>query len=313
MLKKALEDLADNTFQSLTAEVKAKVQESRQDSRLKDDQTILNAFVDFLQMNRLEDRHIIQGRGGTLLKDVKTSVSALATAVFNLPANDAAEDSRGVSIRAMLLVYIPFAFITSKEPSRAVKDHLRKTEIWEEMKSLLKHVSTHVKQDRGAKTIAELEILLGNLARLLIGSGGVIPLADEILQLIKLAAVIRRPFHGQSVALISVLRHLDEYSKTDDNQELSPLRSELKQVMSEAITALEAARDAVTNVKAFTLESSTYKTEKDKLAKLYSDKIKKCFEDFQIADEYDEWQDKFASGVQIDEEHLREMRKRLSL
>jgi len=100
--------------------------------------------------------------------------------------------------------------------------------------------------------------------------------------------------------------------------------------MSEAITALEAARDAVTDVRAFTLETSTYKTEKDKLAKLYSDKIKKCFEDFQvrsflshllyfaylytqIGNEYDKWQDKFASSVQTDEEHLRDMRKRLNL
>jgi hypothetical protein len=93
----------------------------------------------------------------------------------------------------------------------------------------LSHVITHVQNGAGAKPIAELEALLNRLQLLLIGSAGILSLAEEILQLIKLAAAIRRPLHGQSVALISVLRYLDDYSKADKNEDISPLRTELKE------------------------------------------------------------------------------------
>lgn len=77
MLNKAMEDLAQDTFQvcfqtavlvhddncpaqSLGSNVKAKVLESRQDSRTKDDHTTLQALDAFFQKNRLIDRHIFQ-------------------------------------------------------------------------------------------------------------------------------------------------------------------------------------------------------------------------------------------------------------
>jgi len=77
MLKKALEDLTNDAFQvcfqtvelvhddnraiqKLTPAVQAKVQESRQDSRIKDDKMILQALGESLQKNQLEERHIIQ-------------------------------------------------------------------------------------------------------------------------------------------------------------------------------------------------------------------------------------------------------------
>jgi len=77
MLNKALEDLAQDTFQvcletavsvhddncpaqSLSSDVKAKVLESCQDSRTKDDRTTLQALDTFFQRNRLVDRHIFQ-------------------------------------------------------------------------------------------------------------------------------------------------------------------------------------------------------------------------------------------------------------
>jgi len=77
MLNKALEDLAQDTFQvcfetavsvhdgnylpqSVSTSVRAKVLESRQDSRTKDDHTTLQALDTFFQRNRLIDRHIFQ-------------------------------------------------------------------------------------------------------------------------------------------------------------------------------------------------------------------------------------------------------------
>jgi len=94
----------------------------------------------------------------------------------------------------------------------------------------LQQVAAHVQGRQNAKTIPELETLLSQLEILLLGlSDVVIPLAEEILQLIKLAALIRRPFHGRSAALISVLRHLDDYSKADEHKNISTFRSELKE------------------------------------------------------------------------------------
>jgi hypothetical protein len=94
----------------------------------------------------------------------------------------------------------------------------------------LEQVTAHAQRRQSAKTLPELEALIAQLEALLLGlSDVVIPLAEEILQLIKLAALIRRPFHGRSAALISVLRHLDDYSKADDHKNISTFRSELKE------------------------------------------------------------------------------------
>lgn len=88
----------------------------------------------------------------------------------------------------------------------------------------------HVQGGTSAKTVAELETLIAQLEVLLLGLSDVdVPLAEEILQLIKLGAVIRRPFHGRSVALISVLRHLDDYSRAEEHKNISIYRTYLKE------------------------------------------------------------------------------------
>ena len=46
--------------QKLSPAVKAKVQENRQDSRVKDDKTTLQALDTFLRSNRLQDRNVLQ-------------------------------------------------------------------------------------------------------------------------------------------------------------------------------------------------------------------------------------------------------------
>jgi len=53
--------------------------------------------------------------------------------------------------------------------------------------------------------------------------------------------------------------------------------------MQDSITALQAAKAAVADVKTFTLESPAYTAEKAKLDELYSTKIKKCFTDFEVS------------------------------
>jgi hypothetical protein len=100
--------------------------------------------------------------------------------------------------------------------------------------------------------------------------------------------------------------------------------------MKEAITALKSAKDSVADVTTITLASPTYATENDRLSSFFSDKVKKCFDDFQvrlllsqfhyfthlpmqIPGEFNEWHDKFNSGVRIDEDHLTKMRERLGL
>lgn len=314
MLNKALEDLAHDTFQNLTNEVKAKVLESRQESRAKDDQTTLQALGAFFRSNRLGDRNILQAAGQTPVSDVKNLISALAEAVLRLPSNAAAEEAKGLSIRVILLVYIPFAMTTVSAVPRKIRDHLKGGEIWKAMKTLLEEVTVYLQRGQSAKTIAELETLISQLEILLLGlTDVIIPLAEEILQLIKLAALIRRPFHGRSAALISVLRYLDDYSKVDEHKNVSTFRTELKEVMHESIAALQAAKLAVTDVKSFTLDSQAYSVEKTKLDDLYSTKVKKCFADFEITDQLSVWDQKFATGVSVDEEHLNGMRARLGL
>ncbi|KIM44946.1 hypothetical protein M413DRAFT_442921 [Hebeloma cylindrosporum] len=301
-------------FCNLTNEVKAKVLESRQESRAKDDQTTLQALGAFFRSNRLGDRNILQAAGQTPVSDVKNLISVLAEAVLRLPSNAAAEEAKGLSIRVILLVYIPFAMTTVSAVPRKIRDHLKGGEIWKAMKTLLEEVTVYLQRGQSAKTIAELETLISQLEILLLGlTDVIIPLAEEILQLIKLAALIRRPFHGRSAALISVLRYLDDYSKVDEHKNVSTFRTELKEVMHESIAALQAAKLAVTDVKSFTLDSQAYSVEKTKLDDLYSTKVKKCFADFEITDQLSVWDQKFATGVSVDEEHLNGMRARLGL
>jgi len=80
------------------------------------------------------------------------------------------------------------------------------------------------------KTIAEIETLIRALEVLFLDIRDVIiPLVEEVLQLIDLAALIRRPLHGQSVALIYALLHLEQYSREEEHKNISTFRAELKE------------------------------------------------------------------------------------
>lgn len=54
-------------------------------------------------------------------------------------------------------------------------------------------------------------------------------------------------------------------------------------VMLESITVLQVAKAAAVDVRALTLESPAYTTEKAKFDELFSTKIKKCFTDFDVS------------------------------
>ncbi len=57
----------------------------------------------------------------------------------------------------------------------------------------------------------ELEKRFQELLKLLLATGTItIDTVEDMLHLIKLSARIRRPFHGRTVALIRILRLLDE-------------------------------------------------------------------------------------------------------
>lgn len=219
----------------------------------------------------------------------------------------------------MLLVYIPFALINAPQPARRVKDHLKRKEIWMAMKELLGHVIAYIqgqsptrKGRAHTKTIAEIETLIRALEVLFLDiSDVIIPLVEEVLQLIDLAALIRRPLHGQSVALIYALLRLEQYSREEEHKNISTFRAELKELMLESITVLQNAKDAVADVKTFTWESREIAAQRHKLDELFT-KVRQCFSYFQIDDQFDSWHREFIVGAKTDEGHLKDMRARLN-
>ncbi|KDR65719.1 hypothetical protein GALMADRAFT_1219103 [Galerina marginata CBS 339.88] len=130
MLAKALSDLSGDKFTILSGELKALLMASREEPRAFDDMDTIRALNTVFTTNALTDRDVIQQRGGKFLSNVRREVRAITG---KLVKNPAAGATSAIAIKILMIVYIPFAFISSSTTSTEWKDYLRGTLIWQSM------------------------------------------------------------------------------------------------------------------------------------------------------------------------------------
>ncbi|KAF8963421.1 hypothetical protein BDZ97DRAFT_1919853 [Flammula alnicola] len=308
MLRTALKELTNDAFKILSEDLKGYLVADHLEQRKKDDIATLRVLHELVVQNKLSDKDIAQEDNQQLLNDVKSGVLVLGKEIMQKPFMEARQEWNHDQDVHDCLYPVRHSFCGSNRPT--MEELPAKCQ---DMGCDEKNVRKHIESSSGQPTptseelekqFAELEGLLQNL--------GVtdIPTAKEMMDLIKLAARIPRPYGGRSVSLIKALYHLDQYSRKPENSGVSGYRYELKQTMKDSIAELNAVKSAAYNLQTFSLESNDYKKWKDSLRQLL-DKTKPLFTSFGISGEWSTFESNFESTARVDETHMEEGRKRL--
>ncbi|PPQ88705.1 hypothetical protein CVT25_009469 [Psilocybe cyanescens] len=307
MLEKAFTDLATERFLKMSPEVKTQLEASRHVPRSTDDINTLRALSIYFTANKLAERDIIQQRGGKLLSEVRRAIHGIIAKATKSPAST--QETSRIVIMTLMLAYIPFALLTGDEVTQDWKDYLRSSLVWEALQRLLDNLTKHVSSQ--GPTVDDIEAEWEKVKDILLKlTATSIDTNAEILELLRLAARIRRPFHGRSVELIRMLYYLDGYSKRD--QKVTRHRKDLKLVLDDTITSLESTQKAVSDVKSITLNADEYKKQETELRDVLR-KVEETFSTFGIANQWSDKESSYNVAAKIDESHLTAMRQRLGL
>ncbi|PPQ91783.1 hypothetical protein CVT25_000428 [Psilocybe cyanescens] len=306
MLEKVFNDLATERFLKMSPEVKIHLEASRHVPRSTDDINTLRALSTFFLANKLAERDIIQQRGGKLLSEVRRAIHGIIAKATKSPTST--ETSR-IVIMTLMLAYIPFALLSGDEVTPDWKDYLRSSLVWEALQRLVDNLTKHLSSQ--GPTVDDIETEWEKVKDILLKlTATSIDTNAEILELLKLAARIRRPFHGRSVELIRMLYFLDGYSKRD--QKATRHRKDFKLVLDDTITSLESAQKAVSDVKSITLTADEYKKQETELRDVLR-KVEETFSTFGIANQWSDKESSYNEAAKIDDSHLTAMRQRLGL
>ncbi|KAH9479572.1 hypothetical protein JR316_0008167 [Psilocybe cubensis] len=310
MLEKAFNDLANDHFLQMSAEVKTHLEASRVVPRNTDDINALRALNIFFQNNAkvLQERDIVQERGGRLLQETRKVITQIILKVSKSPP--APETSR-ISIMTLMIAYIPFALLVDDAVEAEWKDYLRSAVVWDAVQKLLVNVSKHLDGIPQAPTLNDLEKEWETFKDILLRlSTTAIDTKVEILDLLRLAARIRRPLHGRSVELIRMLYYLDGYSQKD--QKAGRHRRNFKLVLGDTISSLEAAEKAVSDVRQIAIGDDVYKNQHQELQNVLK-KVEETFSTFGIADQWSTKETAYNNAVNVDESHLNLLKKRIAV
>ncbi|KAJ3512166.1 hypothetical protein NLJ89_g3676 [Agrocybe chaxingu] len=274
MLTDVLDGLANDDITNISEDVGMVISASRQEARTSDDKATIAALHQFLKTSTVDDKSI--GQPTSIVKKIKV-----------------------------------LAPTTDEEWRERLKDG----EIWTSTLSLVATLLARLESTPpNSVALAEVEEEWNKLKELLVLLKG--PVHDietlpEMLELIKLAAKIRRPFHGRTVELIRMLHRLDTYS-SDGANSVGMHRKALKDLMHDAIKAVEETSKEVTDVKAITTTSSEYQKHDLALHKILEG-VQEAFKAVELEGEWNARDQNYKAAVKVDESHLNGMRRRLGL
>ncbi|CAA7267414.1 unnamed protein product [Cyclocybe aegerita] len=310
MLAEVLDGLANNDIANLSEDVRKGVSASRQDARTSDDKATISALYNYLRSNTLNDRSIVQPRNGRMIVTIKDSIRQIQAKVLQAPPR---EETSAMVITSFMLIYIPFSLLLTPTTEKEWKEYLKGEEIWKAVLSLATKLLAHLNSTaQQAVVLAEVEQEWSKLEALLLKTSiHDIDTLAEMLELIRLAAKIRRPFHGRTVELIRMIHRLDTYSSNRANN-VGTHRKALKDLMQDSIEAIEKTSKEVADVQAITTTSPVYQTHASALQGIL-DGVKETFKAVKLDGEWDAKDKSYKAAVKVDEDHLNSMRKRLGL
>ncbi|KAH9475147.1 hypothetical protein JR316_0012258 [Psilocybe cubensis] len=310
MLRNALKDLADEHFTILSGGLQPYLVADASASRRKDDIDTIKALNAYISSNKLMDVDIDQPLNGKLLTSVRMAIGELAEKLINhlFPENLTA-----LGIKTIMLAYVPFALITAGTISTEWREYFKSHTVWRAVESLTTNVLSQFVSGESSGKLAALEEEWRTVRGLLLKLQHTdVSTSEEILHLVKLAANIRRPFHGRVVEIVKMLYDIHIYSHANQilvGQKTRKLR-EIKQVMRIAIEGFESLKLEVTDVREIVLTDNPYKKQSSRLKELLTT-VEGLFSELPEKREY--WVRKYNNAAEIDETHLEWMRTRLGL
>lgn len=187
--------------------------------------------------------------------------------------------------------------------------HLRSAPIWVAAAQLVELLNST--RDDEAESMDKVRVKYEEFLGLLNNfTGKDLDVPESYMELLKLAGQVRRPFHSQAVALISLCRMLvTEFEKdayrTPDNLVI------LEDVLQDTLTGLQEAVSAVTELKIFNLVSfedhSAYKT----LARAQT-RIKACHKSFGLGD-WSQWELFIVDAIRKDKDRMDRLNRLLNI
>ncbi|KAF8202491.1 hypothetical protein BJ912DRAFT_443839 [Pholiota molesta] len=263
-LKEALESLKANALhQNVPDESVKLIAADHIVHRKKDDDSTLRVLHAFIAKSKLLDTHIIQRRG-PWVTEVKALVKELIEKLAQKPGS---EDVSGVVVRTVMTAYIPFSVLASSTTTAPWQAYLRTNEIWVTLKDLLTKVKGFTEKPAA---VATLDADFDKMEKLLLKlTDTVVETADEMLQLIKLAARIHRPYSGRTAALVKTVYSVDQASRK--NTALTVPRHNLKLYMQTALDYLTTIKTSAYDFSTFSLDSPEYKDRKGEHEKLFKE------------------------------------------
>ncbi|KJA23567.1 hypothetical protein HYPSUDRAFT_201288 [Hypholoma sublateritium FD-334 SS-4] len=304
-LNQALESLKDESLKNLSDDAAKALVADHILHRITDDKSTLKALLDVISKDKLVDRDIIREgiSDRTVLADVKKLATDIYTALAQKPPS---EEVSGIVVRALMTAYIPLAVNAKPTTSLEWRTYLKGGKLWFAIKELLTKVKAHIsspgKFEEGE--FSAIEALLLKLGEISIST------TKEMLDLIKLAAYIPRPYSGRTASLVKTIYHVDQFSRKEKNKALTGYRHNLKETMETSLQELTVVRQAPYDFQKFSLDSEDYKSRKESIKKLFSG-IESLFASFGISTDWSGHDAAFTTSVKTDEEHMKDGQKAL--
>ncbi|KIK09044.1 hypothetical protein K443DRAFT_672083 [Laccaria amethystina LaAM-08-1] len=135
------------------------------------------------------------------------------------------------------------------------------------------------------------------------------PLSSELLDLMRLAGRVRRPYHGRAVTIVRMWQYLNANSDVRADRDITR-RNELQRDIKRAVFVLQEASKAVADLTILTLKSpQSMKMDKD-----FGDLVEKVEKHFKTYNApWEEYKDIFENAKTTDIEHFTGVKTRLNI
>jgi len=185
--------------------------------------------------------------------------------------------------------------------------HLRSSIIWETASQLVELLNT-IRDDGTTRSLEKVRRKYDEFLKLLHDAKDM-SVPKSYIELLKVAGQVRRPFHSQAVALISLCRTLvTEFSATKNHTPDNLVY--LEEALNVTRDGLIEAVNAITELKIFNLDDFEDHPANQTLEKAHA-LIKKCHDRFELGD-WSKWAQFIADAIRKDKERMSQLNKLLN-
>ncbi|THH18652.1 hypothetical protein EW146_g2380 [Bondarzewia mesenterica] len=265
-----------------------------------DDLTYLSDLCQSMSNNTLKE----SGRGlvPQHIQSISTELNSMQTKLSSVTVID---ELVVLVIRYALVVYGTMELAVDPTQNEDWTNHFKSEQVWDLVKNNLAQLGRELEAE--TPPISELEQKYEEFLELLRNIPGV-KLPDSYLDLMKYAGKIRRPYHSQALALVSLCRALAKQFNLSANK-VSKNVYPLEVAFDETIKALKAGMDAVTQLKASSFEDNSDAIEAFEAAQ---QKIQSCFMHYGLTADWNMHKSKLDAAIENDKKRMDQLNDKLA-